>query len=38
MSDMSADNHNHAMNAVYPRIAEVTTTADALAMIALPNH
>ncbi len=37
MSDMSADNHNHAMNAVYPRIAEVTTTADALAMIALPN-
>ncbi|HXM07253.1 MAG TPA: isochorismatase family protein [Candidatus Acidoferrum sp.] len=30
MSDMSADNHRHAMTAVYPRIAEVTTTADAL--------
>jgi nicotinamidase-related amidase len=33
MSDMSADNHQHAINAVYPRIAEVTTTADALAKL-----
>ncbi|HEY3675187.1 MAG TPA: isochorismatase family protein [Candidatus Tumulicola sp.] len=31
MSDMNADNHNHAVSAVYPRIAEVTTTAEALA-------
>jgi len=30
MSDMNADNHQHAMTAVYPRIAEVTTMADAL--------
>ena len=30
MSDMNAVNHNHAMSAVFPRIAEVTTTADAL--------
>jgi nicotinamidase-related amidase len=33
MSDMSADNHNHAVTAVYPRIAEVTTTAEALAKL-----
>ena len=33
MSDMSADNHQHAINAVYPRISEVTTTADALAKL-----
>jgi nicotinamidase-related amidase len=33
MSDMSAENHNHAMTAVYPRIAEVTSTADALATL-----
>ncbi|HEY1681738.1 MAG TPA: isochorismatase family protein [Candidatus Tumulicola sp.] len=33
MSDMSADNHKHAMSAVYPRIAEVTTTAEALARL-----
>jgi nicotinamidase-related amidase len=30
MSDMSADNHTHAMTTTYPRIAEVTTTAEAL--------
>jgi len=30
MSDMSADNHKHAMTAVYPRIAEITSTAEAL--------
>jgi nicotinamidase-related amidase len=33
MSDMNADNHNHAVRAVYPRIAEVTTTTDALAQL-----
>jgi nicotinamidase-related amidase len=33
MSDMSADNHNHAIAAVYPRIAEVTTMAEALATL-----
>lgn len=32
-SDMSADNHAHAVNAVFPRIGEVTSTADALAML-----
>jgi nicotinamidase-related amidase len=34
MSDMSADNHHHAMSAVYPRIAEITTTAEALAKLS----
>jgi nicotinamidase-related amidase len=33
MSDMSAENHQHAVDAVFPRIAEVTTTAEALAML-----
>jgi nicotinamidase-related amidase len=30
MTDMSADNHNHAIEAVFPRMAEVSTTAEAL--------
>jgi nicotinamidase-related amidase len=33
MSDMSAENHQHAVDAVFPRIGEVTTTAEALAML-----
>jgi nicotinamidase-related amidase len=30
MPDMSADNREHAMEAVLPRMAEVTTTAEVL--------
>ncbi len=33
MSDRSAENHVHAVDAVFPRIGEMTTTADALAML-----
>jgi nicotinamidase-related amidase len=33
MSDMNADNHNHAVSAVFPRIAEVTSTAEAYAKL-----
>jgi nicotinamidase-related amidase len=33
MSDMSAENHQHAIEAVFPRIGEVTTTAGALALL-----
>jgi nicotinamidase-related amidase len=33
MSDMSAENHKHAIETVFPRIGEVTTTADALAKL-----
>jgi nicotinamidase-related amidase len=33
MSDMNADNHNHAMANVFPRIAEVTTTLEAYAKL-----
>jgi nicotinamidase-related amidase len=33
MSDMSADNHQHAIATVFPRIGEVTTTADVLAKL-----
>lgn len=33
MSDMSIEGHTHAVNAVFPRIGEVTTTTDALAML-----
>jgi nicotinamidase-related amidase len=34
MSDMSAENHQHAIEAVFPRIGEVTTTAEVLAKLA----
>ena len=33
MSDMSAENHKHAIEAVFPRIGELTMTADALAKL-----
>jgi hypothetical protein len=33
MSDMSAEGHRHAVSMIFPRISEVTTTADALAML-----
>jgi nicotinamidase-related amidase len=33
MSDMSAENHNHAVDAVFPRIGEVTETAEVLARL-----
>jgi nicotinamidase-related amidase len=33
MSDMSAPNHHHVMSAIYPRISEITTTAEALAVL-----
>jgi nicotinamidase-related amidase len=37
MSDMSADNHKHSIETVFPRIAEVTTTPNVLnAVEALP--
>jgi nicotinamidase-related amidase len=34
MSDMSAEHHKHAVEAVFPRIGEVTTTAEVLAKLA----
>jgi nicotinamidase-related amidase len=33
MSDMSGDNHNHAIGKILPRIAEITATADALRVL-----
>ncbi len=34
MTDRSAENHRHAVESVFPRIAELTTTAEALKALA----
>ena len=33
MSDMNAEHHKHAIEAVFPRIGEVTTTAEVLSKL-----
>jgi hypothetical protein len=34
MTDMDADNHDHSVAKIFPRIGETTTTSDLLDMLA----
>jgi len=33
MTDLNLDNHQHAINAIFPRLAETGTTQDVLALL-----